>query len=159
MVSLRVCFSVVPITRSIYTISSYHTSALCWAGHNKWSKIKRPKEVADKERSNVITKLCSQIMSAVKVGGDDPNVNSHLASLLSRARSADIPKSTIERVMTSASVSLAKQTSVSSVDFVLFEARGPSGYSLLIETAPQKRVRTKSELQRILKQHGLAIIS
>lgn len=125
----------------------YHTSYPLMAGHNKWSKIKRPKAAADFERSVQIGKICTEIRAAVRLGGDDPNTNLRLAGVISRARSSDIPKSTIENAIASA---MAQQQAHhgGSVPLVLYEARS-SGYSILIEVNNAKR--TKNELQRILK--------
>lgn len=131
--------------RGIHVSSVYEM-----AGHNKWSKIKRPKAAADLERSKKIGKICSEIISAVRQSGDNPETNLHLANALSRAKSIGIPKSTVSNVLISATRQSDHQLSES----VLYEARSSSGFSLLIEVLTDNKKRTRPEIRSILSKHG-----
>jgi transcriptional/translational regulatory protein YebC/TACO1 len=142
-----------------YTVSSLfaihhhgiHTNVVYLAGHNKWSKIKGPKAIADFKRSKQFGKLCLEIISAVRLTGEDRlEFNPRLASLLSRAKTIGVPKSTIESALSSG----MKQNDNSSAQKILYEARGPNGYSLLIETLTDNNKRTKPEIHRILTKNG-----
>ena len=131
--------------------NTYHSTPMQLAGHNKWSKIKRKKAVADLERSKVISKVTSQIVSAVRHGGNsDPNTNMQLASILSQAKNAGVAKSTVENAIRAGS----KQSAAQEAESVLYEGRGPSGYLLLIETLTDNRKRTRPEIRHILEKYG-----
>lgn len=127
-----------------------HTGFQYQAGHNKWSKIKRKKAVADMERNKFISKISAQITSAVQLGGSsDPQMNLRLGSLISQARNAGIPKSNIESAIRAGS---SKQSNAA--EPVLYEGRGPSGYLLLIETLTENKKRTRPEIRHILEKNG-----
>ena len=128
-----------------------HSTETSLAGHNKWSKIKRKKAVADLERSKHTSKLIAQLISAVRLGGADPDVNIAFSGLLSQAKSAGVPKATIEGAIRTAT---SKQTAAETAVPVLYEGRGPSGYLLLVEALTDNRNRTRPEIRRILVQNG-----
>ena len=130
-----------------------HTASQNQAGHNKWSKIKRKKAVADMERSKYTGKMVAMIASAVRTGGGcDPETNVRLASVISQARSAGIPKANIENAIR---VGSSKQSaSQTTAEPVLYEGRGPSGYFVLIETLTENKKRTRPEIRHILEKHG-----
>ena len=136
-------FSKLPIARQ------YHTSLSLGAGHNKWSKIKNRKAVADKERSKVIGRFSGLIMTAIKIGGSDPDTNMRLENALSRAKQAGVPKATIENAICSAT---AKRSP--SAEFFVYDARGPSGYHLLIEVLTDNKRKTRPEIRNLLSKHG-----
>lgn len=127
-----------------------HTSLHVCSGHNKWSKIKRTKGVADLERSKVISKLTAMIAAAVRLGGgSNPDTNFQLASAIERARDAEIPKSTIENAIKNASNPHGGQA----LEEVMYEGRGPSGYVVLIEALTANRNRTRPEIRMIFEKY------
>ena len=69
------------------------------SGHNKWSQIKRKKETTDQRRGKEFTNLGREIQRAVREGGSDPSFNIALKAVVERARSANMPKSSIERAI------------------------------------------------------------
>ena len=143
--------SMPPLYACSFNYRGIHVSSVYeMAGHNKWSKIKRPKAAADLEKSKKIGKICSEIISAVRQGGDNPETNLHLSNALSRAKSLGIPKSTVSSVLTSATRQSNHQLSES----VLYEAHSSSGFSLLIEVLTDNRKRTRPEIRSILSKHG-----
>ena len=143
-----------PMPRVFYTLTSinnYHTGiqTVCMAGHNRWSKIKRPKAIADLERSKELSKISKEIQTAIKVESDgNPETNKRLASIILRARSANISKTAIEKSI-EAGIKQFK-----SLDTHIYEAKGPSGYVMIIETETSDKDRTKGELRKILSRHG-----
>jgi len=56
------------------------------SGHNKWSKIKRKKGIADAKRSANFTKLAN-IISVAARGGSDPEMNFKLRMAIDKAKS------------------------------------------------------------------------
>ena len=119
------------------------------AGHNKWSKVKRQKEVLDPKRSMVFAKIRNQLATAVKFGGGpDPALNSSLAKVLEKAKEARMPKASIDKCLNTSMVDTGER--------IMYEVRGKSGYLLLIETMtePKHRHQTRSELKRILERNS-----
>ncbi len=128
-----------------------HTSALPQAGHNKWSKIKRPKAIADLRRSKLFTKYIMQIMSSVRVdGGPNPQVNNRLSHLITQARVAGVSKANIESAIHKAS----DASKDGGGELVLYEARGKGGYSLLIEVLTDSTKKTRPILKHFLSKKG-----
>ena len=59
------------------------------SGHSKWSNIRRKKEASDAAKGAVFTKFAKEIAVAVKAGGPDPNSNSRLKVVVSKAKAAN----------------------------------------------------------------------
>ncbi|KAJ6653393.1 hypothetical protein lerEdw1_009294 [Lerista edwardsae] len=129
-----------------YPSRTFHASCALFAGHNKWSKVKHVKGPKDAARSNLFQKLGMMIRLAVKEGGPNPELNSNLANIIEQCRSKSMPKSSIE-----AAISGGEKTKSS---YLLFEARGPGGASLLIEILTDNAKRSFQEIRHLLNQHG-----
>jgi YebC/PmpR family DNA-binding regulatory protein len=121
------------------------------AGHNKWSKIKRGKAVADAQRGAVFTKLGNQIALAAR-GGTDPNTNSTLAMAIEKAKSANMPLSNIERA-----IQRVADKSQAQLQEVMYEGYGPGGVALLVECATDNINRTYPEVRNAFNKHGGSI--
>ena len=138
------------LTHCLGISRGFHGSTSTYSGHNKWSKIKRTKGIADLERSKVISKLTALVAAAVRSGGgSNPDTNFQLASAIERARDAEIPKSTIENAIKNASNPHGGQA----LEEVLYEGRGPSGYVVLIEALTANRNRTRPEIRMIFDKY------
>lgn len=147
---LRCGTTILPFLRhNLKSDREIHISLHKLSGHNKWSKIKRTKGVADLERSKVISKNTALIAAAVRVGGPNPDTNFQLASAIERARDAEIPKSTIEGAIKNASNPHSGQM----LEEVMYEGRGPSGYVVLIEALTTNRNRTRPEIRMIFEKY------
>ena len=132
---------------------TYHVTGCTLAGHNKWSKIKHVKAAQDLQRSKYTAKLSRAIIAAVRAGGGNPDTNQSLASIISRAKSMGIPKSTIE---TSVQAGMRKSDD-SLTQSVLYEGRATSGYSLLIQALTDNKNRTRHEVRSLLSRNGYVI--
>ena len=68
------------------------------SGHSKWHNIQKTKGAADAKRSAAFTKIAKEIIVAVKQGGSgDPNNNSRLATVIAKAKAANMPNDNIRR--------------------------------------------------------------
>ena len=66
------------------------------SGHSKWHNIQKTKGAADAKRSAAFTKIAKEIIVAVKQGGSgDPNNNSRLATVIAKAKAANMPNDNI----------------------------------------------------------------
>ena len=70
------------------------------SGHSKWHNIQKTKGAADAKRSATFTKIAKEIIVAVKQGGSgDPANNSRLATVVAKAKAANMPNDNIKRTI------------------------------------------------------------
>ena len=119
------------------------------SGHSKWSTIKREKGAKDAKRGAVFTKIGNQIAIAAR-SGTDPTMNSALAMAIEKAKQANMPVANIQRAIDRVSDKNAAQ-----LEEITYEAMGPGGVGIIIETATDNRKRTYPEvLNAIAKNVG-----
>ncbi|XP_033639941.1 translational activator of cytochrome c oxidase 1-like [Asterias rubens] len=133
------------------SVRCFHTSDEEWAGHNKWSKVRHIKGPKDELRSLQINKIVLQMRIAIREGGANPELNSVLGSLVTKAKAIPMPKATIEAVLKNAT----KKGGADDADIqLLLEARGPGQCCLLMDVLTDNARRSRSELQRLLQKNG-----
>lgn len=118
------------------------------SGHSKWSTIKRQKGAADAKRGAVFTKIGNAIAIAAR-GGTDPTMNSALAMAIEKAKAANMPAANIQRA-----IDRVADKSAAALEEVVYEAYGPGGIGIIIETATDNRNRTFPEVKSTLTKHG-----
>ena len=118
------------------------------SGHSKWSKIKRDKGANDAKRGAIFTRLGNQIAIAAR-GGVDPDMNPALAMAIEKARQANMPKDNIQR-----SIDRVADKNAAVLEEVTYEAYGPGGVGIIIETATDNRNRTLPEVKTALVKNG-----
>ena len=70
------------------------------SGHSTWHNIQKTKGAADAKRSAAFTKIAKEIIVAVKQGGSgDPANNSRLATVVAKAKAANMPNDNIKRTI------------------------------------------------------------
>ena len=69
------------------------------AGHSKWSNIKHRKAGQDAKRAKVFTKIIRELTVAARDGGANPEDNPSLRGVIEKAKSAQMPKDTMERAI------------------------------------------------------------
>jgi YebC/PmpR family DNA-binding regulatory protein len=121
------------------------------AGHSKWSQIKRAKGVNDVKRGALFTRIGNQIAVAAR-SGVDPELNPSLAAVIEKARSANMPMSTVERAIKRVSDKDSIQ-----LEEILYEGYGPGGIAILVECATDNRNRTYPEVKHAFTKHGGSI--
>ena len=121
------------------------------AGHNKWSKIKRGKAVADAQRGAVFTKLGNQIALAARAGAD-PSMNPALALAIDKAKAANMPNANIER-----SIARVTDKDAAQLQEVTYEGYGPGGVAIIVECATDNTNRTYPEVRNVFNKRGGSI--
>lgn len=119
------------------------------SGHSKWNNIKHKKEKTDAQRAKVFTKIGKEIAMAVKAGGADPNANSKLRDLISKAKSLNVPNDNIDRIIKKAASSDAEN-----YESIYYEGYGPSGIAVIVECATDNRNRTSADLRHYFDKFG-----
>jgi len=118
------------------------------SGHSKWATTKRQKAVTDAKRGAVFTKIGNMIAIAAR-GGTDPAMNPGLAMAIEKAKGANMPAANIQRA-----IDRVADKSAAALEEVVYEAYGPGGVGLIIETATDNRNRTFPEVRTALTKHG-----
>ena len=121
------------------------------SGHSKWHNIQKTKGAADAKRSQIFTKIAREMIVAVKQGGSgDPNNNSRLATVIAKAKAANMPNDNIKRTIDKALGS----GNADSYESVVYEGYGPSGVAVIVEALTDNRNRTAPEVRHLLDKYG-----
>jgi len=123
------------------------------AGHNKWSKIKNSKGVADKKRGKLFTKLAKEIIVSARMGGGSLEHNARLRQAVLAAKSASMPKDNIDRAIKKGTGELQGEV----IEEAVYEGYGPGGVAIMVETTSDNKNRTVSDLRTLFKSHGGAL--
>jgi len=121
------------------------------SGHSKWSQIKRQKGVSDAAKSRVFARYARMIMVESKKANGNVTAPS-LATAISRAKAANMPKDNIERA-------IAKGASKDSgqLDQVQYEAYGPGGTAIIVNALTDNKNRTTQEIKHLLVKQGVEL--
>ncbi|HEC63865.1 MAG TPA: YebC/PmpR family DNA-binding transcriptional regulator, partial [bacterium] len=120
------------------------------SGHSKWSKIKRAKAATDAARGAIFTKVGRAITVAASEGGGDPEMNFSLRLAIEKAKEANMPQNNIGR-------SIKRGTGeIEGVEIqtATYEAYGPGGSALLIDTQTDNTNRTVADIRKIIDDSG-----
>jgi len=120
------------------------------SGHSKWSTIKHKKAAKDAKRGKIFTKLIKEITVAARMGGGDVHANPRLRTAVVTARQNSLPADNIERAIKKGTGELEGVT----YEEVAYEAYGPGGVALLVQTLTDNRIRTVAEIRSMLTKHG-----
>ena len=118
------------------------------SGHSKWSQIKRKKEILDGKRGQQFTKLAIQIKQAA-TQGSNPQTNATLAEAIHQAKKANMPQVNIDRLLSKSDEAQTEQ--------LTYEAFGPNGCAMIINTTTDNSRRTVAEIRAILKNHNCTL--
>jgi YebC/PmpR family DNA-binding regulatory protein len=120
------------------------------SGHSKWSTIKRAKGKTDAARGRMFTKIIREITTAARSGGGDQESNPRLRTAILSAKAANMPADNIKKAIQKGTGELEGVA----YDEVQYEAYGPAGVAILIQTLTDNRNRTVSDIRHILSKNG-----
>ena len=121
------------------------------SGHSKWNNIQKTKGAADAKRSQIFTKIAREMIVAVKAGGSgDPNNNSRLATVIAKARAANMPNDNIKRTIEKA----VGSGNADAYEAVTYEGYGPGGVAVIVEALTDNRNRTAPTVRHIFDKYG-----
>lgn len=118
------------------------------SGHSKWSTIKREKGAKDAKRGAIFTRIGNLIAIAAR-SGTDPSMNSTLALAIEKAKQANMPAANIQRAIDRVADKNAAQ-----LEEATYEAMGPGGVGIIIETATDNKNRTFPDVRSALTKNG-----
>ena len=118
------------------------------SGHSKWSTIKREKGAKDAKRGAIFTKLGNQIAIAARSGAD-PTMNASLQMAIEKAKQSNMPVANIQRA-----IDRVSDKNAAVLEETTYEAMGPGGVGIIIETATDNKNRTFPEVKNALTKNG-----
>ena len=121
------------------------------SGHSKWHNIQKTKGAQDAKRSAAFTKIAKEMIVAVKEGGSaDPNNNSRLATVIVKAKAANMPNDNIKRCLEKA----AGGAGGDNYETINYEGYGPGGVAVIVETMTDNRNRTAGNMRHHFDKFG-----
>ena len=118
------------------------------AGHSKFKNIQHRKGAQDKKRAKIFTRLIKELSVAAR-SSTDPASNPRLRSALAAARSANMPKDNIDRVLKKAEGGEGE-----AYEEIRYEGYGPGGVAFIVEAMTDNRNRTASEIRSYFSKFG-----
>ena len=122
------------------------------SGHSKWHNIQKTKGAQDAKRAAAFTKIAKELIVAVKEGGGitDPAHNSRLATIITKAKAANMPNDNIKRCLEKA----AGAGSGDSYETITYEGYGPGGVAVIVEAMTDNRNRTAGSMRHHFDKFG-----
>src|ERR1700692_1940505 len=119
------------------------------AGHSHWAKIKRAKGATDAKRGKVWSKIARKIIIAARNGGD-PRDNLSLRYTIDEAKSANMPKDTIEKAILKGTGELGAEN----YEAATYEGYAAGGVAIMVDVLTNNRSRTAPEMREIFEKNG-----
>ena len=122
------------------------------SGQSKWHNIQKTKGAQDAKRAAAFTKIAKEMIVAVKEGGGatDPAYNSRLATVITKAKAANMPNDNIKRVLEKA----ASAGNGESYESITYEGYGPGGVAVIVEAMTDNRNRTAGSVRHHFDKYG-----
>jgi YebC/PmpR family DNA-binding regulatory protein len=120
------------------------------SGHSKWHSIKHKKGAADAKRGKIFNRHARLIEVAARQGGADVNTNVRLRGEVQAAKAVNMPNDKIDKA-------IAKGAGlIEGVQYeeAVYEAYGPEGVALMIDTLTDNKNRTVGEIRHLLTKHN-----
>ncbi len=124
------------------------------AGHSKWANIKHKKARADAKKGKEFTRVTKEIITAVKLGGPDPEANPRLRLALEKAKAVNLPKDNIER-----NIKKAASSDQAGYEEITYELYGHGGVGILVEVMTDNKNRSASDIRIAINKRGGSIAS
>ncbi|MCQ2770794.1 MAG: YebC/PmpR family DNA-binding transcriptional regulator [Clostridia bacterium] len=119
------------------------------SGHSKWHNIQAKKSKTDAARAKIFTKIGKEMMIAIREGGANPESNSKLRDLITKAKANNVPNDNIERIIKRASGNDAV-----AYEELVYEGYGPSGVAVIVEAATDSKNRTAGDVRHGFDKFG-----
>ena len=120
------------------------------AGHSKWANIKHKKGAADKKKGKIFSRLAKEIMVSARQGGGDADANPRLRAALAAAKSANMPKTNIDRAIKKGCGELEGEA----LEELTYEGYAAGGVAVLIECLSDNRNRTGGEVRMLFDRNS-----
>lgn len=120
------------------------------SGHSKWKTNKGKKMVADAKKGAAYTKIIRELTMVAREGGGKPDTNPRLRAVMQKAREANMPSDNVKMAIKRGTGEIPGIVYEES----MYEAYGPGGVAILVETLTDNKNRTTAELRNIMSKKG-----
>lgn len=120
------------------------------SGHSKWHNIQAKKGKADAARGKIFTKLGRELLVAAKEGGSNPDTNSKLKDVISKAKAANMPMDTINRAVKRGAGELGDVN----YEEIIYEGYGPNGVAFIVSSLTDNKNRTAANVRHAFEKSG-----
>lgn len=120
------------------------------SGHSKWHNIQARKSKVDAKRGKIFTKIGKELAIAAKTGGSNPDTNSKLKDVITKAKSNNMPMDTITRAIKKGA---GEMEGVNYEEFT-YEGYGPGGCAMLVTTLTENKNRTAGNVRYLFDRNG-----
>lgn len=120
------------------------------SGHSKWASIKHKKAAADAKKGKMYTKLIRELTCAAREGGGNPDTNARLRTVMLKAKESNMPQDNVAKAIKRGTGELPGVNYESN----MYEAYGPAGVAIIIQTLTDNKNRTSAEIRNILSKKG-----
>lgn len=120
------------------------------AGHSQFKNIMYRKGAQDAKRAKVFTKIIRELTVAARSGLPDPEMNPRLRAAIAAAKTANMPKDTMERAIRRGS----GEDGGAQYEEIRYEGYGPGSVAVIVEALTDNRNRTVSEIRSAFGKHG-----
>ena len=121
------------------------------SGHSHFKSIKHKKELEDRKKGQMFSKLARVITIAAQKGGRDPEKNPALRQALEEAKKINMPKENIERAIKRGTGELKEESELFEVSY---EIIGPEGEMAILEGITDNKNRALGEIKNILQRYN-----
>ena len=107
-------------------------------------------ETKDLNKTTKAQKIAKELIVAVKEGGSaDPAYNSRLATVITKAKAANMPNDNIKRCLEKAA-----GAGGDNYETITYEGHGPCGVAVIVETMTDNRNRTAGSVRHHFDKYG-----
>ncbi|KAJ3411505.1 hypothetical protein HDV05_002113 [Chytridiales sp. JEL 0842] len=143
-------------------IGSFDLRQQRWAGHNRWSQIKKAKGQNDVARAKLLSKTSTQIITSIKLANGQTDQNPLLTAALQQAKAIQMPKANLEMAMKKGLVaagvleSSALGEKVEEPEILIYEGLAPPPLPLafIVQAQTTNRNRAFAEIRHIFTKHS-----
>ncbi|MDD5120377.1 MAG: YebC/PmpR family DNA-binding transcriptional regulator [Candidatus Omnitrophica bacterium] len=120
------------------------------SGHSKWKTNKGKKGVADAKRGATFTKIIKELVVVARDGGGNPDSNPRLRAIMQKAKEANMPSDNVKMAIKRGTGELPGVV----YEAVMYEAYGPGGVAILVDSLTDNKNRTTAELRNLMSKRG-----
>ncbi|MDD5408866.1 MAG: YebC/PmpR family DNA-binding transcriptional regulator [Candidatus Omnitrophica bacterium] len=120
------------------------------SGHSKWKTNKGKKGIADAKRGATFTKIIKELVVVARDGGGNPDTNPRLRAIMQKAKEANMPSDNVKMAIKRGTGELPGVV----YESVMYEAYGPGGVAILIDSLTDNKNRSTAELRNIMSKRG-----
>ncbi|WP_367680567.1 YebC/PmpR family DNA-binding transcriptional regulator [Candidatus Fukatsuia anoeciicola] len=120
------------------------------AGHSKWANTKYRKFMQDTKRGKIFNKIIREIVTAVKLGGNNPTINSRLRTAIDKALLNNMTRSTLNRTIAR---SIGNNENNHMKD-IIYEGYALGGVAVMVKCLSDNHNRTVSEVRHAFTKTG-----